>query len=81
MTDVAEFKCIADEKLYLSPMMDLYNGEIIEFSISKRPTLDFVMASLKQALPIIKERAIYRTTIHSYQGWHYQHNSWVKSLK
>lgn len=81
VTDVTEFKCTGDEKLYLSPIMDLYNGEIIGFSMSKRPTLDFVMDSLKQALPIIKEHANYRTTIHSDQGWHYQHNSWVKSLK
>ncbi len=23
----------------------------------------------------------YRTTIHSDQGWHYQHKKWVKTLK
>lgn len=81
VTDVTEFKCTGDEKLYLSPIMDLYNGEIIGFSMSKRPTLDFVMDALKKALPIIKEHANYRTTLHSDQGWHYQHNFWVKSLK
>lgn len=81
VTDVTEFKCLEDEKLYLSPVMDLYNGEIIGFSLSKRPTLDFVLDSLKQALPVIQERAKYRTTIHSDQGWHYQHNTWVKTLK
>lgn len=81
VTDVTEFKCTNGEKLYLSPMMDLYNGEIISFSISKRPTLDFVMDSLIEALPVIQERAEYRTTIHSDQGWHYQHNKWVKMLK
>src|SRR5699024_2110639 len=30
---------------------------------------------------IIKNRAIYRTTIHSDQGWHYQHHQWVRTLK
>ena len=80
VTDVTEFKCVNDEKLYLSPMMDLYNGEVICFSMSKHPTLDFVLDSLKQALTIIHERATYRTTIHSDQGWHYQHNKWVKTL-
>lgn len=80
-TDVTEFKCIGDEKLYLSPIMDLYNGEIIGVSMAKRPTLDFVMESLYQVLPIIKEQAVYRTTIHSDQGWHYQHRAWVKALK
>src|SRR5699024_11661386 len=29
----------------------------------------------------IKDKAKYRTTIHSDQGWHYQHNTWVKALK
>ncbi|KEK10812.1 transposase, partial [Lysinibacillus sphaericus] len=81
VTDVTEFKCTDDEKLYLSPIMDLYNGEIIGFSMSKRPSLVFVLDSLKQALPIILKRAEYRTTIHSDQGWHYQHNTWVKTLR
>ncbi|MER2030820.1 MAG: IS3 family transposase, partial [Solibacillus sp.] len=48
---------------------------------SKRPSLDFVLDSLRQALPIIQKRAVYRTTIHSDQGWHYQHNTWVKTLR
>jgi putative transposase len=81
VTDVTEFKCTGEEKLYLSPVMDLYNGEIIGVSMAKRPTLDFVMASLHQVLPIIKQQAVYRTTIHSDQGWHYQHPAWVKALK
>lgn len=81
VTGVTEFKCANQEKLYLSPVMDLYNGEIIGFSMNKRPTLDFVMESLNQVLPLVKEHAKYRTTIHSDQGWHYQHNSWVKALK
>lgn len=80
-TDVTEFKCGGGEKLYLSPLMDLYNGEIVGMSMAKRPTLDFVLESLHQALPVIGERAVYRTTIHSDQGWHYQHASWVKTLK
>ncbi len=61
--------------------MDLYNGEILGFSMSKRPTLDFVIDSLKKVLPIIQEHALYRTTIHSDQGWHYQHRLWVITLK
>lgn len=35
VTDRTEFKCKDDEKLYLSPMMDLYTSEIIGFSMSK----------------------------------------------
>ncbi|WP_256438814.1 IS3 family transposase [Sporosarcina sp. Te-1] len=79
-TDITEFKCSDSLKLYLSPMMDMYNGEILSYGISIRPTLDFVMKPLEEALEIVKN-ARYRTTIHSDQGWHYQHGKWVATLK
>jgi putative transposase len=81
VTDVTEFKCTGDEKLYLSPILDLYNSEIISFGISNRPTLDFVLEPLNQAVKIIESEATYRATIHSDQGWHYQHHIWIKTLK
>ncbi|TSB44574.1 DDE-type integrase/transposase/recombinase, partial [Alkalicoccobacillus porphyridii] len=80
-TDVTEFKCKGGEKLYFSPIMDLCNSEVISSSISKRPALEFVVSALEKALPIIEKSARYRTTLHSDQGWHYQHNKWVKTLK
>lgn len=79
-TDITEFKCSDDLKLYLSPIMDMYNGEILSYGISMRPTLDFVMKPLEEALEIVKNGK-YRTTIHSDQGWHYQHGKWVTTLK
>lgn len=79
-TDVTEFKCADGGKLYLSPVMDMYNGEILSYGMSMHPTLDFVMGPLKEALSVIKG-ARYRTTIHSDQGWHYQHRKWVQTLK
>lgn len=81
VTDVTEFKCLNDEKLYLSPIMDLYNLEIISFKVLKRPTLDLALDPLKEAISVLEKHAPYRTTIHSDQGWHYQHDSWVKSLE
>lgn len=36
VTDVTEF-AVAGEKLYLSPVMDLFNREIIAFETSRRP--------------------------------------------
>ena len=79
-TDVTEFKTQEGKKLYLSPIMDMATGEILSFSISHKPDLNFVMESLYQVLPIL-EQAKYRTTIHSDQGWHYQHRQWVQTLK
>lgn len=81
VTDVTEFKLVDGKKLYLSPIMDLFNSEIIAWNMSTNPTLDFVMAPLNEALDVIQANALYRTTIHSDQGWHYQHNQWVRTLK
>ena len=41
-TDVTEFK-VADSKAYLSPIIDMFNGEIISYTISDRPDLKMVM--------------------------------------
>lgn len=49
VTDVTEFN-VAGEKLYLSPVLDLYNGEIIAFETSKRPVFELVSSMLKKAL-------------------------------
>ncbi|WP_143139370.1 IS3 family transposase [Alkalibacterium sp. 20] len=81
LTDITEMKCKNDKKLYLSPILDVYNSEIISFSISETPNVDFVMESLQDAMTIINKHAIYRTTIHSDQGFHYQNKRWVNRLK
>jgi putative transposase len=79
-TDITEFKCLDGVKLYLNPIMDLFNGEILSFGISMRPTLELTLRPLEEALKIVINSK-YRTTIHSDQGWHYQHKKWVKTLK
>ncbi len=79
-TDITEFKCLGGLKLYLNPIMDMFNSEIISYEVSRRPTLGLVLKPLEEALEIVKD-ARYRTTLHSDQGWHYQHKKWVKTLK
>jgi putative transposase len=79
-TDITEFKCLDGVKLYMNPIMDLFNGEILSYGINTRPTLELALKPLEEALEIVKESK-YRTTIQSDQGWHYQHNKWVKTLK
>ena len=53
VTDVTEFN-VAGEKLYLSPVMDLYNGEIIAFETARRPAYELVGSMLKKALRKLK---------------------------
>src|SRR5699024_10261754 len=81
VTDITEFKCLEEKKLYLNPILDLYNGEIIAYEMKERPTLDLVMNPLKESIEIIKNSAIYLTTINSHQGWYYQNHQWVRTLK
>lgn len=41
VTDVTEFN-VAGQKLYLSPVMDLHNGEIVAFETARRPDFKLV---------------------------------------
>lgn len=81
VTDVSEFKCSDEKKLYLSPIIDLYSTEVLAFNISNSPTVEFVMKPLEEAIEIINEHAPFRTTIHSDQGFQYQNKRWVQALK
>jgi len=69
VTDVTEFS-VAGEKLYLSPILDLYNGEIISYNISQRPTFEQTMDMVKKALNKLPPQA--KPVLHSDQGWQYQ---------
>jgi putative transposase len=69
VTDVTEFS-VAGKKLYLSPVMDLYNGEIVAYETSHRPDFSLVMGMLKKAAR--KCRGMDGPLLHSDQGWHYR---------
>ncbi|WP_373400771.1 IS3 family transposase [Algoriphagus halophilus] len=69
LTDITEFK-VHDRKLYLSPMMDLYNRVFISFTLADRPTLQPVLDMVKKATE--KRQKISNLVIQSDQGWHYQ---------
>lgn len=77
-TDVTEF-ALFGEKRYLSPILDMYNGEIINYTISKSPNLKMVSDMLNDALK--KINISNNMILHSDQGWHYQHLSYQTTLK
>ncbi|MDT0204238.1 IS3 family transposase [Serratia marcescens] len=78
VTDVTEFK-VNGQKLYLSPIMDLYNGEIIAYNLASRPLPSMVKAMLTDALKVLAEGE--RPLLHSDQGWQYQMPRWQRWLK
>lgn len=44
-TDVTQFN-VCDEKVYLSPVLDLFNNEVIFYSISRSPNLEQIREML-----------------------------------
>ena len=78
VTDVTEFN-IRGEKVYLSPILDLYNGEIISYEIADRPQLSSVMRMLQGAFKRLGLTD--KPMIHSDQGWQYQMGLYQEALK
>ena len=78
VTDVTEFSLFG-RKLYLSPILDLYNGELISYTIYERPVLDMVMDMTNKALDVIGNNS--NAILHSDQGWQYQHKRYQELLK
>ena len=78
-TDVTEFAIPAStQKLYLSPVLDGFNSEIIAFNLSCSPNLEQVEAMLNQTF---SEDYYTNTILHSDQGWQYQHDSYHRFLE
>lgn len=68
-TDVTEFNVLG-KKLYLSPVIDLYNQEIVSYQLSERADFKTVMTMVKDALK--KAGNTESLLLHSDQGWQYQ---------
>ena len=77
-TDITEFSLFGT-KLYLSPILDMYNGEIVSYSISNAPVLNQVMDMLDKAFAKIPDNT--QLIFHSDQGWQYQHKAYQQRLK
>ena len=78
-TDVTEFAIPAStQKLYLSPVLDGFNSEIIAYNLSTSPNLEQVRTMLEQAFT---DKHYENTIRHSDQGWQYQHDSYHRFLE
>ncbi|MCJ4168611.1 IS3 family transposase [Klebsiella pneumoniae] len=77
VTDVTEFP-VPGKKLY-SSVLDLFNREVIAYSLSERPVMEMVNTMLDGAFP--KLRPGDAPLLHSDQGWHYRMRSYQERLK
>lgn len=76
-TDITEFKLL-NKKFYLSPVLDMYNGEIIAYSISHSPNKQLVDDMLTQAFKRLSKKD--NVILHSDQGWQYRTPHYQRQL-
>jgi putative transposase len=77
-TDITEFN-VSGKKLYLSPIIDLFNQEIISYELTERPVFNQVVIMLKKAFKKIPNNT--NLMLHSDQGWQYQMKRYQYLLK
>lgn len=77
-TDVSEFH-ISAGKLYLSPILDMHNREIISYSVSRSPNFNQTLDMINKAFS--KYTNLNGLIFHSDQGWQYQMYTYKKLLK
>jgi len=78
VTDVTEFSLFG-QKLYLSPILDLYSRDIVSYTISEKSVLPMVTTMLDKAFAKIPDGR--NLILHSDQGWQYQHKQYQRMLR
>ena len=76
-SDITEFNHFGT-KIYLSPILDGYAGDIVSYEISKSPNLKQVTDMVNEAFN--KYDDLSNLIFHTDQGWQYQHESYQKLL-
>ena len=77
-TDVTEFK-VLNAKLYFSPIIDLFNGEVVSYNLSRHPNFQQIKDMLNKAFEKIPDNT--NLILHSDQGWQYQMKQYQYALK
>jgi len=77
-TDISQFNCPFG-KCYLSPILDMYTGEIISWDLSLSPNYEQITKMLNQAFK--KHKHLEGLIMHSDMGWQYQMKNYHKRLK
>lgn len=77
-TDVSQFN-FSWGKCYLSPILDMYNGEIISYNLSLHPNFNQIEDMIEKAFS--KYYNLKGLIFHSDQGWQYQNPRYVSLLQ
>ncbi|WP_041817518.1 IS3 family transposase [Fructilactobacillus sanfranciscensis] len=79
-TELRYGKQSINERIYLNPVLDLFSGEIISYSISNHPDFNSVFLPIKEAI-LKLPKTHFKRFFHSDQGVHYQNKRLNKFLK
>lgn len=80
-TDLTEFKFTNNEKFYLSVIIDMFNSEVINYTIGNSPNLDLVKNMMLGAIKNVSKTDLKKLILHSDQGWHYRHQNFRDILE
>ena len=78
LTDITEFQLPAG-KVYLSPMIDCFDGMVVSWSIGTRPNAELVNTMLDAAIDKIAASGE-RPVVHSDRGGHYRWPGWLTRI-
>jgi putative transposase len=78
LTDITEFQIPAG-KVYLSPMIDCFDGLVISWTIGTRPDADLVNMVLDAAIGKVADSDA-RPVVHSDRGAHYRWPGWLTRM-
>lgn len=77
VTDITEFRIPAG-KVYLSPMIDCFDGALVSWTISTSPNAELVNTMLDQAILTLRDRE--KTIVHTDRGAHYRWQGWIDRM-
>ena len=69
LTDITEF-ALPEGKLYLSPLIDCFDGLVVNWTVGRSPNAALVNTMLDQAIAVLPEEQ--RPIIHTDRGCHYR---------
>jgi transposase InsO family protein/transposase-like protein len=78
LTDITEFQIPAG-KVYLSPMIDCFDGMVVSWSIGTRPNAELVNTMLEAAIDKVAASGE-RPVVHSDRGGHYRWPGWLARI-
>ena len=78
LTDITEFQIPAG-KVYLSPMIDCFDGLVVSWSVSTRPDAELVNTMLDAAIDTVITGDD-RPMVHSDRGSHYRWPGWLTRM-